>query len=301
MSRFSVVIFAVVFGLASYARGAETLCDVLANPAAHDQKVIEVTAFASRGFENFTFLDPRCTSEFPQVWLEYGGTFASGTIYCCGVGPERRRSKALVVENVVTGIVSDRLLRQFDQLLEQRPDSVVHATIRGHFFAANRTEGTFGGGYGHFGMFDLLVIEQVLSVDPHDLRHVEYRLWADRPAINETGCFVKSLSGFAYTNAIEQQRQAQAGIRSWAFTEPKRVAAEHLRAAVSGKAIQLRRLRKRPGTEIYEGTVDGSDSRYWVVVSRPYWLTFFAEERNHIAWVAVGADETNCDNHRNAR
>jgi hypothetical protein len=53
------------------------------DPAAFNHQLIEVTAFVSHGFENFTLYDPLC-SGWPGVWLEYGGTAASGTMYCCG-------------------------------------------------------------------------------------------------------------------------------------------------------------------------------------------------------------------------
>lgn len=56
----------------------------------YDQRLVEVTGFVTRGFENFTLFDPACTSSH-DVWLEYGGT-ADG-----------RRAKPLTVEDTLWG------------------------------------------------------------------------------------------------------------------------------------------------------------------------------------------------------
>ena len=171
---------------------AVSLCDLNADPGAYDHKVIEVTAFVSHGFEDFTLFDPRCSTEFPNVWLEYGGTFASGTIYCCELGSERSRPAPLVVDGVTTSIIVDRNLKKFDALIQRDPPSIVHATLRGHFFAGRqqeRTAGTQFGGFGHFGLFTLLTIEQVVAVDADDLRDVDYRAYADEPDLTDDECF----------------------------------------------------------------------------------------------------------------
>src|SRR5580704_11993161 len=39
-----------------------TICELTKDPAAYNQKLIEVTGFVSHGFEDFTFLDPSCPS-----------------------------------------------------------------------------------------------------------------------------------------------------------------------------------------------------------------------------------------------
>jgi hypothetical protein len=168
-----------------------TFCDLIAKPQEYDREVVEVVAFVSHGFEDFTLFDPRCSSEMPRVWLEYGGTFSSGTIYCCGIGDERVREAPLVVDDVVTTIVDDRTLRQFDRLVQRAPDSIVHATLRGHFFAGEKRDlpgGTFWTGYGHFGLYSLFVIEQVVAVDAHDLRNVDYRASVDPPELADVSC-----------------------------------------------------------------------------------------------------------------
>jgi hypothetical protein len=62
---------------------------------------------------------------------------------------------------------------------------------------------------------------------------------------------------------INTQRQAEWGSRAWSFDDPRRVADSHI-----------------PG------------SRYFIVVSRPYLLTFHARNPKRIAWVVIGAYKT---------
>ena len=68
-----------------------TVCELKANPADYNHKLIEVIGFVSHGFEDFGLFDPSCSS-WPYVWLEYGGTKKSGTMYCCGVSNEQDSS-----------------------------------------------------------------------------------------------------------------------------------------------------------------------------------------------------------------
>src|SRR5260221_4835692 len=91
----------LLFCISTASRGEEpirvNLCDLKTDPETYNHKLIEVTGFASHGFEDFGLFDPSCPS-FPYVWLEYGGTKKSGTMYCCGVSADRNRPKELVVE-----------------------------------------------------------------------------------------------------------------------------------------------------------------------------------------------------------
>src|ERR1051326_6422666 len=146
--------------VAATAQFTASLCEVISAPLEYNRKLVDITAFVSHGFEDFTLFDPACASYIPAVWVEYGGTFASGTIYCCGVGDERLRSSPLVVDGTETSIVRDQNLRSFDKLIQRGPDSIVHASLRGWFFAGEKTKGRNGPswrGYGHFGLFSLFV------------------------------------------------------------------------------------------------------------------------------------------------
>lgn len=276
-----------------------SLCDVTANRPAFDRKTGEVTAFVSHAFEDFTLFDPTCSSELSRVWVEYGGRFASGTIYCCGIGDERSRKKPLVVNGIVTTIVRDAKLKRFDALIQRPPDSLVRATLRGRFFAGEKTQlpgGTVWAGYGHFGLFSLFVIEQVLAVEPHNLSGIDYRAYPDRSAVSGVGCFSKPIQRLEYAEVIRQQQAAESGERAWAFRDPARVAAESLQAAVKSRPrLSLKVVRHTAGRVIYEGALAEKKNKYQIVVSKPYWLTFYSANRERIAWIAVASEEFGCD------
>ena len=151
------------------------LCDVAHDPAAYNHKLLEVTGLVEHGFEIFNLFDPTCSSS-QSVWLEYGGKSKSGTTYCCGVTPDRHRSKELVVEGIPIPLVKDSLFLEFDKLIQPpfpsgKGGATVRATLAGRFFAGQQIhlpKGTFWGGYGHLGCCSLFAIQQVKSVSPED-------------------------------------------------------------------------------------------------------------------------------------
>lgn len=119
-----------------------TVCQVKSDPPAFNHKLVEVTAFVSHDFEDFTLFDPACDSELP-IWLEYGGASKSGTMYCCGVTDDRQRSQQLVVENIPIPLLVDEKFKQFDKAIQPPFRSgeygvIVHATIMGRFFAGEK-------------------------------------------------------------------------------------------------------------------------------------------------------------------
>src|SRR6185503_18745503 len=114
-----------------------SVCKLRSDPKAYNHKLIEVTGFVSHGFEDFTLFDPACES-WPEVWLEYGGTAKSGTMYCCSVTAERTRPQSLVVEGISVELVQDDRFKQFDKLIWSGRDSIVHATIAGRFFSGEQ-------------------------------------------------------------------------------------------------------------------------------------------------------------------
>lgn len=272
-----------------------TLCELVAHPADDHRQRIEITAFVSYGFEDFKLFDPRCPEEFPSVWVDYGGKLSPGTIYCCDVPTERSRDTPLVVEDIETSIVMDRNLERFDHLLQTEGDTVVHATLRGRFFA-RESENVIGSGYGHFGLYSLFVIEQVVSVDDHDQREIDYRASPDQPELGGVGCYTKPIETIEPPEAIRLQREAESGGRAWAFIDPRRVAMEQFRRMVGrSPRLQVRELRKGPGNIIYEGRISGDPRTYWVIVSRPYWLTFYAATRERVLWIPIAAYENGCE------
>jgi|ERR1700733_1378720 len=198
-------------------------CQLDKDPAAYNHKLIEITGFVSHGFEDFGIFDPTCSS-WPDIWLEYGGTAKSGTIYCCGVTNDRSRPKQIEVENISVPLIDDQRFRDFDGLIQGERDTILHSTIVGRFFAGSLKQGD-GRGYGHMGCCSLLVIQQVLSVDPHDRTDVDYGASADQPNIVKAGCgFDDLVPLWDYSELMK----AQQGGRNWAFNDPRRVASDYL-------------------------------------------------------------------------
>src|ERR1700683_5039854 len=89
---FSCCALALCFSTRAHAQEPEkvTLCQLESDPAAFNHHLVEITAFASRGFEDFTLFDPTCSSA-RAVWLEYGGTRDAGAMGSCGSHNDRKR------------------------------------------------------------------------------------------------------------------------------------------------------------------------------------------------------------------
>lgn len=149
-----------------------SVCSLQASPAAYNHKLIEVSGVVSHGFEQFLLSDSQCAQRL-GVWLEYGGSATSGTVYCCGVTADRTRPAPLVVEGISVPLVQDAIFRRFDARIQSSRDVAVHARLLGRFFSGSQQHpaaGDFRGGYGHFGCCSLLAIQQVLAIEPAKTR-----------------------------------------------------------------------------------------------------------------------------------
>lgn len=136
------------------------VCELAREAGRFEGKLVEVTGFVSRGHEEFVLWAPECGEE-GRIWLEYGGRVDSGTVYCCGVEAGRKRARDLEVEGVRIPLERDAAFREFDRLIRRKPERVVRATLVGRSFAKREGEG----GYGHFGLYNLLVIQRVKGVE----------------------------------------------------------------------------------------------------------------------------------------
>lgn len=278
-----------------------TVCQLREDPAAFNHKLIEVTGFVSHGFEDFGLFDPTCRSRGSGIWLEYGGTASSNTMYCCGVTPSNTRPKTLVVEKIPVPLLDDEKFRQFDKLLHSPDGSVVRATIAGRFFAGKQTKwpaGTFWGGYGHMGCCSLFAIQQVVSVEPQDNVELDYVAAVDQPDIERAGCGYKFLNrDGTFDDVLDAQRQAEEGARAWAFGDPRRVAVEALArfAKLDEKTLErLTETRRAQGRVVFRLAQGAKEPGYMVVVNRPYVLSFYAKDPKRVAWVVAAAYETSC-------
>jgi len=143
------------------------VCEVLSDPAVYNHKLIEVSGDVSRGFEGFTLTDKGCKNRSFGIWLEIGGRIGSQVMYCCGVTAEPKRTESLVVEGVETTILQDKAFHNFQSLtLRKVGYGSARVTIIGRYFSGEKRTlpgGTFWMGYGHMGMFSLLVIQQIVT------------------------------------------------------------------------------------------------------------------------------------------
>jgi hypothetical protein len=270
-----------------------SICELKGNPSLYNHKLIEITSFVSFGFEDFTLGDPTCDSK-QLVWLEYGGTNNSGTMYCCGVTAERSRPQQLIVENISISLVVDEKFKTFDRIIHRSGGSIVYATIRGRFFSGKKTVfpgGTVYAGYGHFGIASLLAINQIVDVDSDENKGLDYQSSAEQPNINKIGHGYKFLEE---ENALEMQKQAENGEASWRFDNPEKVASNYLAnlLKIDEKSFtDIKQTKQSQGRFVYSWKNIKTKTPYMLVVSRPYWLSFYAKDSKKVAWIVIDAYE----------
>ena len=273
----------------------------MADPAKYDHALVEITSFVSHGFEDFKLFDPECPSG-PRIWVEYGGTVSYGTVYCCGGGAGRGRAQSIEVEGIRVPLTDDAPFREFDRLMQRPPDSIARATLIARFFSGhgNGFPGNTGtGGYGHLGCCSLAIIQQVLSVEPQTRADLDYRASIDEPELCKSTSTYRILTpGDSTDNNRAAQRDAEQGRSPWAFTDSKRVASGALATflemdptAIAG----MKTTKKSAGRVVYRWAPRGKKRVYAVVTSRPYWLSFYAQEPGRVAWVVVAAYEAACN------
>jgi len=279
-----------------------TVCQLKADPPAYNQKLVEVAGFVTQGFEDFGIDDPTCPT-WPYVWLEMGGKVRAGTMYCCGVSPARSRPEELEVEGITIPLVEDDHFREFDRLIHIPPDSMVQATILGRFFAGRKdrlVHPDTWGGYGHLGCCSLLAIQQILSVASHDRVDLDYRASAEQPTereMSKCGELQDLLPRLPYAETMAAQKAAEESRNNRLFEDPRRVAAAFLSKTTGVEVSSLSGMReegKAQGRVIYKWRQPQPRTTYVVVVSRPYWLTFYARDASRIAWVVIAAYRLPC-------
>jgi hypothetical protein len=148
---------------------AVSICDLLRNPENYDHKLILVTGSVSRGFEDFTLTAEGCGLEQASVWLEFGGKVGSQTVYCCGeTNSQGKRKQSFKVDEIETFLVMDKTFKRFQMITNKGQSGSAKTTIIGRFFAGTKhvsSNGAHWTGFGHFGMYSLLVIQQVTHVE----------------------------------------------------------------------------------------------------------------------------------------
>jgi hypothetical protein len=174
---------------------------------------------------------------------------------------------------------------------------MAHASLVGRFFAGKEISDPRGkrwGGYGHMGCCSLLVIQRVLSVDPHDRDDLDYESFVDMPDVDKIKCGYQDLMDILpYRDMLKAQEVAETEEGKWAFDDPQRVAVSGLAKLLKRDAASITKMKERRRSEakiIYDWHSIGT-TRYMVVVTRPYWLSFYSTKENKVAWVVAAAYE----------
>ena len=281
-----------------------TYCDLAKDPAHYNHALVQITAFVTRGFENFQLSDPSCGNiqQHFSVWLMYGGTTESGTAYCCpGEAGQETRSHSLQVDGIDVPLVNDGTFQHFQDLLKREADTSVRATLVGRFFsgAERKTDrGTFWSGYGHLGCCSLSAVKRVQSFEPHVRNDVDYS--AEAGWYEPEGCkysslrYVREVSlafpGEGTDGAIREQHAADAS-ETWRFTQPERVALESLNEVYGAKDHTLKTVKATQVRQVFRWR-EGK-KLIVVVVTRPYWLSFYSASQS-VAWVSTNIREVAC-------
>jgi len=284
-----------------------SVCQLKADPAAYNHKLVEVEGFVSHGFEDFELFDPLCPPSAQDIWLEYGGTQKSDTIYCCGPTAGTSRPKELSVEGISIPLVDDEQFKQFNRELQSVHSgnfgSIARATLIGRFFAGTKQQfgkgPVFWSGFGHMGCCSLLAIQQVQAVAPQDRDDLDYGESADQPDMDKVGCGYQYMTPiWPWADEIKAQQQAEQDPGARAFDDPESVAADFLVAALKLDRAQpphLTEKRKSQGRVVYQWNPPGKQHSYMVVVSKPFLLSFYAKNPKRVAWVVIAGYDSSCD------
>jgi len=283
-----------------------TACELGKDPAKFANARVRVTAFVDYAFEDFSLWDPSCDERHrPGIWVTYGGPVNSGAVYCCpGEGIPRQGAAP-------HPLVQDKTFDEFRALLDGEHDTMVRVTFTGTFLNAHREVRDDGRtrevGYGHMGCCHLFVIEQVESFEPHTRKDLDYSASQGFYEGRELKCKQVGYSdshlkrpdgsmilGPAFGDAPyfrRLQEAADAGERSWALSDPQRVATEVLHEANVDAPDKLKRVKGDDHRIVYEW--EHEKKLTTVVVSRPYWLSQFART-TQVTWVVTKAESSGC-------
>lgn len=273
-----------------------SLCEVSSNRSSYNRKQIEIEAFVSHGFENSSVYETGCDGRSSGIWMEYGGTASTSTMYCCGVTPKNTRPKALTVEGMKLPLVENENFTMLNTLLKKDGGRIARATLRGTFFSGKRDPYGNGktdlwGGFGHFGCCSLFVIQEVVSVLPHNDAGLDYSSTTDQPDVKMEGCNnFRWHEGENWRSMVARQSSSDRGTDIWRYDDPRRVGTEAL-AKLLGKPlaeIKLEETKKTNSRITYYWRPNGREgARYMVVVNRPYQLSLQARDAAKTIWTVA--------------
>lgn len=273
-----------------------TLCQLAGDRGSFNRKPVELTAFVSHGFEDSLIFESECGERFSGIWMEYGGTASTATMYCCGFTPTPTRPNVLTVEGLKLPLVENDDFKTLNKLLKMDGGRIVRATLRGTFFSGkpdpygNGKKNSWGG-YGHMGCCSLFVIQEVVSVLPQDVKDLDYGSSIDQPDLTREGCGNYRIhDGEDWKTLLVQQQNADTGTDTWRYDHPEKVAIEAL-AELANKPpakIRLAGIKNVPGRIVYYWRPHGRKGvRYMVVINRSYSLSLHAKDPAKTIWAVA--------------
>ncbi len=172
-----------------------TVCEIIANPAAFNHRLVKLTGTVQEATQQFALSVAPCgavkVGNWTGIWVEYGGRVRTGAKYCCGnsAATVRDRPSDLRIEGVETSLVENDQFRAYDSRLKAKGHA--SATLIGRYFSGEK-EWMHGGseyhwgGFGHLGMWSLLVVQEVTCVrsTPLGCREKRYSRRADLSQAN---------------------------------------------------------------------------------------------------------------------
>jgi len=273
-----------------------SLCQLGKDPGSFNQMPVEVAAFVSHGFEDSFIYEAGCGERYSGIWMEYGGTASTATMYCCGTSPKSSRPAVLTVEGVELPLVENDNFKTLNTLLHKDNGRTVRATLRGTFFSGKQDpygngKTNFWGGYGHMGCCSLFVIQEVVSVLPHNVGGLDYGSSIDQPDTDKEGCgSYKWHDGEEWKNQVAQQRAADGGSDTWRYDKPNKVGSAALAKLLnqSAETIKLEETQRTEGRIIYHWRPNGRKGvSYMVIVNRPYELSLEAKDPSKTIWTVA--------------
>jgi hypothetical protein len=95
----------------------------------------------------------------------------------------------------------------------------------------------------------------------------------------------------AAQNAADRQQQ------DWVFDAPERVDTDALARFAhvpEDKVVGIKQTHAAQGRFVYSWKPVPNGDSYMVVVSRPYWLSFYAKDPKLVAWTVIAAYVSSC-------
>ena len=178
---------------------------------------------------------------------------------------------------------------------------MLRGTLVGRFFAGERSKLSGDkppGGFGHMGCCTLLAIQEVETSDTENHPNLDSGASVNQPELSRAGCSFRGLLSVEPSALLGWQREVDDGKHAWAIDDPKRVAFDALSHVGSVDLSWLKDLKlskETQGRKVYMSPPNSARLSYTVVVSRPYWLSFYAHDASRVAWTAIAAYESSCD------